>query len=68
MWDKLYIYTLMVASCGAWRSTFPLLHGEVGGMSVYKFHDWSMGEEGSLLTTDNKSPQVPIQDMSLVGT
>ncbi|KAL6195451.1 hypothetical protein ACLB2K_031070 [Fragaria x ananassa] len=21
------------------------LHGEVGGMSVYKFHDWSMGEE-----------------------
>ncbi len=39
-------------------------HGDVGGMSVYKFHNWSMGEEGSLLTTDNKFPQVPAQDMS----
>ena len=25
-------------------------HGEVGGMSVYKFHDWSMGGEDSLLS------------------
>ncbi len=27
-------------------------HGEVAWTSVYKFHDWSMGREGSLLTTD----------------
>ena len=41
-----------------------LHYGEVAYMSVYKFHDWSMGRGGSLLNTDNKSPQVPIQDMS----
>ena len=27
-------------------------HGEVAWTSVYKFHDWSMGRGGSLLTTD----------------
>ncbi|KAL6197946.1 hypothetical protein ACLB2K_027738 [Fragaria x ananassa] len=27
-------------------------HGEVAWTSVYKFHDWSMGKGGSLLTTD----------------
>ncbi|KAL6185239.1 hypothetical protein ACLB2K_041373 [Fragaria x ananassa] len=34
------------------------LHGEVGGMSVYKFHDWSMGEEGlnnMLMAYEDKS-------------
>ncbi|KAL6222933.1 hypothetical protein ACLB2K_006323 [Fragaria x ananassa] len=28
-------------------------HGEVGGMSVYKFHDWSMSGEG---THERRSP------------
>ena len=40
-----------------------LHYGEVAYMSVYKFHDWSMGGEGSLLTADYKSPQVRTQEV-----
>ena len=39
-------------------------HDEVVWTSVYKFHDWSMGRGGSLLTTDYKSPQVSVQNTS----
>ncbi|KAL6185657.1 hypothetical protein ACLB2K_041787 [Fragaria x ananassa] len=36
-------------------------HGEVAWTSVYKFHDLSLGGEGSFLTTDYKSPKFPFK-------